>query len=211
MTAIIVIGAGGHAKVVIEAIRAARGFEIIGVVDPKPPTANDLLGVPWLGGDEVLGRLRTESTRRAFVALGNNRLRQQIGEHLSILGFELPPIIHPTAQVSPSASIGRGCIIMARACVGPVSTIGDMSIINTGAIVEHDNVIGRAAHVAPGAALGGSVTIGDRSLVGVGAAIRPDIVLGDDVIVGAGSGVVDNFPSGVMIGGVPARRLPTSL
>ena len=211
MTSIVVIGAGGHAKVVIEAIRAAGGFDIIGVVDPKPPKANELLGVPWLGDDGVLRAVRTEGTRHAFVALGNNRLRQQMGDQLSTLAFELPPIVHPTAHVSPSARIGRGCVIMARACVGPATTIGDMSIINTGAIVEHDNVIGRAAHVAPGTALGGSVIIGDRSLVGIGAAIRPAIVLGDDVIVGAGSCVVDNFPSGVMIGGVPARRLPTSL
>jgi UDP-perosamine 4-acetyltransferase len=209
MRRIVITGAGGHAKVVIETIRATNAFEIAGVIDPKPPSQN-LLGVPWLGPDESLPALWAQGIQCAAVALGSNRLRQTLGENLLKMGYQLPIIVHPSAQVSSSARIGQGTIIMARACVGPLADIGDLCIINTAAIVEHDNVVGLAAHIAPGVALGGTVHIGDRTLIGIGSSVRPGISLGRDIVVGAGSAVVSNFSDSVTIGGVPARILPPS-
>lgn len=207
MTRVVVIGAGDHAKVVLEALWAMNVFEVVGLTDPGS-TDLDVLGVPVLGGDELLPGLYEQGVASAVVAIGSNRRRQQIGQSLLALGFTLPVVIHPTALVSPSATIGQGAVIMARAVVGTLAIIGELAIINTGAIVEHDNRIGRSAHIGPGVALAGGVQIGDRTLVGVGSAVRPDISVGDDSVIGAGSAVVVDVPSGVTVAGSPARQLP---
>lgn len=205
MNPIVVVGAGGHAKVVIEAIRASAVFQVAGVVDPRP--VGDVLGAPWLGSDETLPSLQAQGIGHAVVAIGDNRLRESIGKRLLDLGYSAPAIIHPSAIVSPSAQIRPGAVVMAHACVGPLAVLGDFCIVNTAAIVEHDDRIGIAAHVAPGVALGGSVTIGNRALVGIGSSVRPGVSVGQDVVIGAGSAVVSDFPDGVTVGGTPARLL----
>lgn len=203
---IVVVGAGGHAKVVIEALWAMGAFEVVGLTDPST-SCLELLGVPVLGGDELLPGLLAQGVASAVVAIGSNRLRQQIGQRLLRLGFVLPVVVHPSALISPSATIGQGTVVMARAVVGTLARVGELVIINTCAIVEHDNNIGHAAHIAPGTALAGGVRVGDRALLGIGSAVRPDISIGDDSIVGAGSAVVTDVPSGFTVAGTPARKL----
>ncbi|HYI82363.1 MAG TPA: acetyltransferase [Acetobacteraceae bacterium] len=203
---LVLVGAGGHAKVVIEAARAEGRFTVAGLIDPKP-SAPEVLGVPVLGGDEALPRLRTEGVGWAFVALGSNAARERIGNSLRAAGFRLASIVHPAAVVMPSARIGEGVVVMARVVVSAEARIDDLAILNTGAVVEHDNQIGAAAHIAPLAALAGNVRIGARALVGVGSAIRPGITVGEDAVVGAGSAVVADVPAGATVGGVPARAL----
>jgi UDP-perosamine 4-acetyltransferase len=203
---VVVIGAGGHAKVVIEAIRASGGVEIAGLVDPSS-TIRYLLGVPVLGGDEILPELRAQGLDAAVVALGGNALRERVGSRIENLGFTLINVVHPSALVSPSVRLGNGVVVMAHAVVGTETTIGDLAIVNTGAILDHDNRLGSGAHVAPGCALAGNVWVGARTLVGVGSAVRPGIRIGADAVVGAGSSVVTNVSDGATVAGAPAKPL----
>lgn len=203
---VVVVGAGDHAKVVLEALWAIGAFEVVGLIDPNP-LSNYVLGVPVLGGDQLLPCLLTQGVKAAVVAIGSNGLRQQIGENLLRMGFALPAVVHPTAFISPSANIADGAVVMAKAIVGTLANIDALTIINTGAIVEHDNNIGVSAHICPGVALAGRVRVGDRALIGVGSAVRPNICIGSDSVVGAGSAVVADVHSGVTVAGAPAREL----
>jgi UDP-perosamine 4-acetyltransferase len=207
---LVIIGAGGHAAVVIEAVRAMACFTLVGVIDPAP-AAPEILGIPVLGGDDMLQGLRAQGVEAAFVALGNNRRRQEIGLRLLQQGFVLPAIVHPSAMVSPSAMIGEGVIVMAGAVVGVRTRIGAFAIVNTGAIIDHDTIVAPGAHIAPGTALAGNVTIGERSLIGVGSAARPGVTVGADAVVGAGSALVANVADGATVGGAPARTLRTPI
>src|SRR5687768_9099913 len=134
---LVLVGAGGHGKVTLEAVRAMGGCEVVGFVDAAPP-APSVLGVPVLGDDTLLPRLRAEGIAAAVVTLGSNRARQRIGGWLRELGFALPAVLHPAALVAPSASIGEGAVVMARAVVGTDTRIGPLVIVNTGAVVDHD-------------------------------------------------------------------------
>jgi UDP-perosamine 4-acetyltransferase len=159
---LVLVGAGGHAKVVIEAARAGGRFRAVGLIDPAPP-ALAVLGVPVLGGDEVLARLRAEGVAWAFAALGSNAARERVGDRLRAAGFRLATLVHPGAEVMPSARLGEGVVAMARAVVSAEARVDDLAIVNTGAVVEHDGRIGTAAHVAPLAALAGNVRVGARA------------------------------------------------
>ena len=203
---LIVIGAGAHAKVVIEAIRAAALGEIIGLIDPSP-VSHSVLSVPIIGDDDDLERLRIEGIESAVVALGGNALRLKVANKLRDLGFALPAVIHPSALVSPSALVEEGAILMARAVLGTESVLRALAILNTAASVDHDNIIGVAAHIAPGCALAGNVDVGERALVGIGSAVVPGIRIGAGAVVGAGSAVVQNVAAGSTVGGAPARIL----
>jgi UDP-perosamine 4-acetyltransferase len=200
---IVVIGAGGHAKVIIELLRSV-GWEPCGMVAPTH-LETDLFGLRVLGGDEILPRLRKDGISTACIALGDNAKRHDMAIKLLSLNFRLPAAIHPTAFISPSATIAAGVVVMAHAVVGTEASVDELAIINTNAIVEHDNRIGKAAHIAPGCALGGTVKVGALALVGVGSAVRPGIAIGERAIVGAGSAVVSDVPAGAVAAGVPAK------
>jgi UDP-perosamine 4-acetyltransferase len=209
VTGLVVIGAGGHAKVVIELLRAA-GLGIAGLIDPAPP-GPEVLGVPVLGGDAALPGLRAAGLSAAVIALGDNALRQRVGTRLAALGFDLPAVIHPAALVSPSTRIAAGVVVMAGAAIGPDAELGPLAIVNTRAVVEHDNRIAAAAHIAPGAVLAGRVTVGERALVGAGAAVRPGIAIGADAVIGVGAAVVADIAAAAVVAGVPARPLARGL
>lgn len=201
---LIVIGAGGHAKVVIEAIRAQGLFEPVGCTDPNASGA-EVLGVKIIGGDDQLDVMRAEGVRHIFVALGEGRLRMRIGAALLQKGFVLPSVIHPAATISPSARIGRGVVVMAGAVINAEASIGDFAIINTLASIDHDCVLGAGVHVAPRTALAGCVELGEGVFLGVGAVVKPNIKIGDHVVVGAGGVVVRDLPPGIEAIGVPAK------
>ena len=190
---LLLIGAGGHAKVAAEIAVQNEAFDLVGFID-QHPVGTLVNGVPVVGSDEHLPSLWDKGIRHIHVAIGNN-----------LLGFTLSTLISPAACISPSARLGHGSVIMAGAILNAEATIGDLTIINTNASVDHDCKIGRVVHIAAGCVLAGNVTIGDRSFIGAGATIIPGVTLGDDVIVGAGACVVRDVPSGQRVVGVPAR------
>ena len=202
MTRLVIVGAGGHARVLIEVFRAMGGFELVGVVAQVVPGPLDL---PWLGDETRLEALRREGVEAAFVAVGDNAARQRLAGLLA--GFALPAAIHPAAFVSPSAVVGEGAAVMARAVLGTQARLGRLAILNTGAIAEHDVELGEASHAAPGSVLCGGAWLGARALLGAGAAVRPGLRIGADAVVGLGAAVVTDVADAARVGGVPARPL----
>ncbi|WP_305820949.1 acetyltransferase [Massilia brevitalea] len=202
---VIIVGAGGHAKVCIELLQAMGETVLccVGASDSAPTC----LGLPVLQGDHHLARLRDEGHTRAFVALGPNRLRARLGWQVRELGYELVNAISPAAVVSPSARLGAGVAVMAGAVINAEASIGDLAIINTGASVDHDCSIGEAVHLAPQCALAGNITVGAGTFLGVGCKVIPGIEIGAHATVGAGAVVIGQIPPDVTAVGVPARVL----
>jgi UDP-perosamine 4-acetyltransferase len=201
---LLIIGAGGHAKVVIELIRAENRYRIAGLLE-RSNQVGSLLGIPVIGTDLDLSRLRSSGISHAFVAIGDNELRLSIGRKLTEQAFETVNAISPAAIVSPSARLGRGIAIMGGVVVSADAKIDDFVIVNTNSSIDHDCHIEEAAHIAPGCALAGSVRIGRLTFLGTGTNVIPQIVVGQRVLVGAGSCVIDNVPDDTCVHGVPAK------
>jgi UDP-perosamine 4-acetyltransferase len=200
---VIVIGAGGHAKVVIELLRQSGNhvaYCISGGEEHK-----ECLGVPILVGDKWIENLRAEGFYRAFAAIGSNRTRLRMSRVLKQFHYELVNAISPFSMISPSAKIGVGVAIMAGAIINAEAEIGDFAIVNTGASVDHDCRIGQAAHIAPRCALAGMVTIGNGSFMGIGSCAVPGVNVGNWSIIGAGAAVTKDIPDNVIAVGIPAR------
>lgn len=204
------IGAGGHAKVLVEALRL-RGIEAVALTDAdRALWGKRVAGVEVAGGDDCWPELLAAGVTHAFIAVGgtgSTRARRALYERAREAGFEIASVIHPSAIVSPSATLGAGVQILAGAIINADAAIGENSIINTAAVVEHDCAIGAHAHIATGAKLASTVRVGDGSHVGVGASVRQCITIGANVVVGAGAAVVKNIPDGATVVGVPAAAL----
>jgi UDP-perosamine 4-acetyltransferase len=199
---VIVVGAGGHARVVAEAIGRDR---IIGYVAPDRGADERGLG-EWLGGDDLLRAPRAGASYVigvGFVDRAGARRRASLLETCRQLTLET--VVHPHAVVSSSAELGDGTFVAAGAIVGVSTRIGRGVIVNTGAVVDHDCRIGDNVHLAPGSVLSGSVRIGRDTLVGVGASVRQGITIGSGVVVGAGAAVVHDVADGLTVLGAPAR------
>lgn len=205
---IIIIGAGGHAKVVIEALRQARK-NVVGVVDTDGAKhGKDVLGVKLLGDESMVLGLDPGDIQLAN-GLGPIEQRRAIFERFGDKEFRFVTVRHPSAVIADSAIVGEGAQIMAGAVVQPDAALGDNVLVNTGASVDHDCDIGHHAHVAPGATLAGGVRVGDGSLIGAGATILEKVRIGAACIVGAGAAVVGDVADGTTVVGVPARPRPS--
>lgn len=203
---IVVVGAGGHARSVCDILLASGAFELVGLLDPG--AGEGFFGIPVLGADALLPELiRSDRELGAFVALGDNRLREEKTRELEQLGYGIVNAVSPHAVISPFATLGRGIAIMPGAIVNACAVIGDGCILNTNCSVDHDTLVGAFSHVAPGATLCGRVTVGRRCFVGAGATVIDTLRLGDDLVLGAGSTAIRSLPGGHTAVGVPARIL----
>ena len=208
MNGIVIIGAGGHAKVCIEILRSA-GEEIAFCIS-NGPGSGKCMGIPILCGDENLTTLRSAGYGRAFIAIGANNLRVHLSEKAVGLGYALVNAISPFAIVSKSAAFGTGVAVMAGVVINAETQVANLAIINTGATVDHDCRIGFAAHVGPQCALAGNVSIGDKTFLGVGCKVIPGITIGECTVIGAGAVVTTDIGSSVTAVGLPARVTKTS-
>lgn len=194
---VVVLGAGGHAKVVVSTLRAA-GFEVMALYDKDPTKA----------GQELLGvRIRPQEELprcgQAVIGIGGNGTRRRLEQEIKAL--EWLTVIHPGACVDPSVKLGPGTVVFAGAVIQPDSVVGSHVIVNTAATIDHDCVVGDFAHLAPGVHLAGDVHVGAGSFLGVGAVTIPGTRIGSWTTVGAGGVVVRNLPDGVKAVGVPAK------
>lgn len=207
MRGIIVFGAGGHAKVVVDAIDCTGRYQAVHLADDQ----EDLRGTQFCGHHVVGGRkevLELRASRPAAIAaVGDNLVRLDILRWLHASGFELDTVIHPSAVVARRTSIGAGTFLAPGAIVNVDSTVGEGVIINTAASVDHDCTLGDGVHLGPGSRLCGGVSVGRGSLIGAGTIIVPGVRIGESVVVGAGSVVLCDVPAGDRIAGSPAARL----
>lgn len=204
----VVVGAGGHAKVVVELARD-NGFDVVGCTD-RNTDGPAVVGAPVIGDDSTLAALFASGIGFAAVGLGANALRLKVGRQLQAIGFALPPLVHSSATVSPSVRLGSGVAVMAGAVINAETSVGDFSVVNTRAGVDHEGVIGHGAHIGPGASLSGSVNVGDEAFVGVGATVLPGVCIGKAAMLGGGSVAIRDIPAGATAVGAPARLLTPS-
>ena len=207
MEKIVLVGGGGHCKVIIDIIKSNNEYEIIGVTDEKG-IGNKILDVPIVGDDHILLELYSKGVKNAFVCIGainNIKIRADIYNKLKTIGFNLPTLIHKEAVVSPYAKVSNGTCIMAGAVINPDSIIGENCIINTGAVIEHDCLIGRNVHISPKSCILGGCKIGSNTHIGAGSTILQGITIGHNVIIGAGAVVLENIEDSVTAVGIPAK------
>lgn len=197
---IIVVGAGGHAKVILATL-TALSQNVIGLVDNNPKLiGTEVLNHPVIGDISFLNKYPRYS---AICAIGDNQRRQMITSSFPEINWVTA--IHPKATVHESVSIGKGTVVFAGAIIQPDTILGDHVIINTAATIDHDCHIEDFTHIAPGSHLGGGVHVGKGTLVGLGSSVRPSSAIGKWAVIGSGSVVVNNINSYAYAKGVPAR------
>ena len=198
---VVVYGAGGHGRVVMDAVLAA-GFHLVGFVDDLLPVGADT------GGSVVLGNaewLTGKAELAVALGIGCNRTRRRVHEIVVAAGGEVLTVVHPAATVSPRASVAPGAVVLAGAVVNIGARIGVGAIVNSGALAEHDVIVGDFAHVSPNATLAGAARLADGAHLGAGATVLPGIAVGEGAIVGAGAVVTKDVAAGQVAVGIPAR------
>jgi len=232
MKKMVLIGAGGHAKSIVDTIEALQQFEIVGFIERKNPAETEASeksqasyktefsgrsGFPEdivyrsyriIGDDDDLPRIFAHGVRDAVICvgyMGNSRTRDCIYQSLKKIGYLLPPIIDNTAIIASDATIGEGTYIGKNVIVNAGAEIGKMCILNTGSIIEHECQIGDFSHIAAGAVLCGQARIGDHVLFGANATIIQRRSVGSNTLVGAGAVVIDDLPESCVAAGVPAH------
>lgn len=209
MRKVLLIGAGGHAKVVLEFLKKTTDIEIVGLIEKdQSKIGGRLLDLPVIGADEQLVPLLNAGATHALItvgSVGDNSIRKKLYDQVQSAGFSFINAVHPLAVVSGYARLGTGNTLMAGAMIGPDTVIGNNVIVNTGAVIEHDCVIGDHVHIAPGSKIAGGVRIGSGSFIGIGAVIIQGLTVGENVLIGAGTVVVDNIPDNAVVFGAPGK------
>ncbi|WP_122642457.1 acetyltransferase [Luxibacter massiliensis] len=203
---VILIGAGGHCKIIIESLDTDR-FEIIGIIDSFTPKGTFICDIPVIGTDDDAEKIFKQGVHLAIVTIvGNLKLRRSLLDKYRKIGFHFPSVIHKTCHISSSAILGNGITVLANACINAEAKLDDFVTINTGAIIEHEVYVEENSHIAPGAVILGGSRIGKESMVGAGSTVLQQVVIGNYCMIGAGSVVLKNIGCGVTAYGNPAKE-----
>lgn len=207
---IVILGAGGHAKVIAEFIDKDK-YDLIGFLDKDEACVGKLLnGIPILGDDRNPLKWRENGISGCVMGIGhigNCEVRNKVYHNYAQAGYEMLTVIHPRSVVSSSAILHPGVVVMPGAVINTNAKIGANSIVNTNAIVEHDTIVGSGVHIAPGSILSGGCIIGNNVLVGAGSTVIQSVRIGDGSIIGAGATVINNIPENVLAVGCPAKEI----
>ena len=205
---VIIIGAGGHAKVLYDCLQLL-GVEVLGSLDACPPPSRHTCSLPIIGDDSAISAYSNDAVElvNGLGSVGDTALRASIYYKFKKLGYGFRQVIHTAAIIASDCILGEGVQVMAGAVLNTGTKIAEDSIINTGAVVDHDCVIGSHVHIAPGAILSGGVQVGDGSHIGTGATVIQGISIGRNALVGAGAVVLRNVPPGAKVVGVPAKAM----
>jgi sugar O-acyltransferase (sialic acid O-acetyltransferase NeuD family) len=202
VSTLLILGAGGHGRVVADAALGSGNWMRVIASDRDPARCRGELiaGVSALPLEQALALAEF-----IHVAIGSGESRER--EAAAMAGIALVSVTHPKASVSPDAVVGEGCFIAAQAVAAPGARLGRCVIVNHGAVIDHDVSVGDFSHIAPLVALGGGARIGSRVLIGSGASVLPGLRVGDDIVVGAGALVCRDLSEPGVYAGVPARRM----
>ncbi len=204
-TEIVVVGAGGHAGVVVDALELSITDAIFRIVDADQTKVGGLLLDHVIQGMPLWD---TVPHSRVHIAIGTNVTRAKVAQDVIRGGHDMFTVVHSKSTVSRYSDIGPGCFIAASSVIGAGAKLGGGVIVNHGAVVDHDCHIGGFSHISPNATLGGGVIVGERVLVGAGATVLPGVAVGDDVVIGAGAVVTHDLQEqGCTYVGVPAKRV----
>lgn len=210
---LLIIGAGGHAAVVADAL-LAYDERVLGFTDAAVGRKGaQICGLPVLGDDGVLDEYSSRDLKlvNGIGGVRGGTLRQRVQERLEARGWQFVTVRHPGSIVSAHSHVGSGAQLLAACVVQAGARIGKGAIVNTAAVIEHDCVLGDYVHAAPRATICGDVVVGSRSHIGAGAVICQGLRLGDDTVVGAGAVVVKDFAGGGLLVGVPARLVESKV
>lgn len=202
MKKIVLLGSGGHARVVVDSIMQTNSYEIVGFVGPEDCSYRSYRRI---GDDADLDAIRAAGVDHAFVCLGflgKGTVRQELFSRLKSSGFIIPSIVDPSAKLALDVYLGEGVYVGKMAVLNSGATVGDAAIVNTGAIVEHDCAVGAFSHISVNATLCGGVSVGEATFVGASAVVLQGVQLGDRVIVGANSTVLKSVADDTIIVGV---------
>lgn len=205
---LLVIGAGGHCRVVLSILEYYDNFEVIGIADRgQGNIGEEISGNSIVCSWNDLEEICHSGVGNAVIAIGNNEERKDLFSRASIVGFKVPTIAHPSAVIEKGSSIGEGCTVCMGVNVGAAVSIGRNCIVYTGSNLDHEVQIGDDVFIAPGCNIAGRVKIGRGSFIGIGTAIKENIQIGKKAIVGAGSVVIKDVGDHDVVAGVPAKSI----
>jgi acetyltransferase EpsM len=202
---LIILGTGGHAKVVYDAVIASGDYKPIGFIDLQSEWDGDDLPLPYLGD---YSEIANYPDAHYVIAIGSNRIRQEVAEEYDL---HYATIIHPSAIFGSNVTLGVGSFVSAGVIINANSIIGKHTIINTGAIIEHDNIIGRYSNIGPRATTGSTVMIGEHCLLGIHVAVLPNLTISAYNIIGAGALVTKDIHNQGIYVGIPAKAVEKEL
>lgn len=199
---LLILGAGGHGKVVADAAVASGKWSDIAFLDDNS-ALSEVLGFPVMGNIDSY-KFYLKENWMVFVAIGNNATRLTWLNKLEREGYNIATVVHPSSVISSYSSMGKGSVVLAGAVINANTFIGKGCVINTSSTIDHDCIIGEGVHISPGVNISGTVTVKDYSWLGVGAKVINNIFIGKKVIVAAGAVVIKDVQDNVMVAGIPS-------